>query len=314
MKRQIQYDDIPVMIADKRKIEIQYDDIPVIIAEKHKIKTLEMKGPTANLLQQVKLYRSKTSRRINDFIKKKIPEEIVDDFFEIFWDAVENDTSVVETLYTLKELYNTIPKTAADDSAGRSASRVKDISQWLNPLKRKKDIKYLDVGCSEASITESVGNALNLTGGDIYGCDVFITKEPGGKVIFTPSTPTSLPYEDDSFDLVTAFMALHHFTDPEIMLSEIHRVLKPRGTYIIREHDVRDPSFGVYLDVVHALYSVVMNSEQTPESFVATYESFYHNKEAWSRNYIVPAGFKFAGLVKNKYDRFNSYYARYFKI
>jgi len=312
MKFQIQYTDIPVLLADKHKIDIQYTDIPVIIANKHNIKTLEMRGSAANLLKQVKLHQSKISRKINNFIKKKIAAEIVDDFLEIFWDAVENDRSVVETLSELKELYNTIPPKPIY-STGRSASRVKDINKWLNSLKRKKDVKYLDVGCSEASITETIANALNLKMGDIYGCDIFIIEEPGGKVIFTPSTPTSLPYKDGEFDLVTTFQALHHFTDPDIMLSEIHRVLKPRGVYIIREHDVRDPSFGVYLDVVHALYSVVINSEKTPESFVTTYESFYHNKEAWSRDYIVPAGFKFAGLVKTN-DQFNSYYARYFKV
>jgi len=312
MKFQIQYTDIPVLLADKHKIDIHYTDIPVIIANKHNIKTLEMRGSAANLFQQVKLHQSKISRKINNFIKKKIAAEIVDDFLEIFWDAVENDRSVVETLSELKELYNTIPPKPIY-STGRSASRVKDINKWLNSLKRKKDVKYLDVGCSEASITETIANALNLKMGDIYGCDIFIIEEPGGKVIFTPSTPTSLPYKDGEFDLVTTFQALHHFNDPDIMLSEIHRVLKPRGAYIIREHDVRDPSFGVYLDVVHALYSVVINSEKTPESFVTTYESFYHNKEAWSRDYIVPAGFKFAGLVKTN-DQFNSYYARYFKV
>jgi len=312
MKFQIQYTDIPVLLADKHKIDIHYTGISVIIANKHNIKTLEMRGSAANLFQQVKLHQSKISRKINNFIKKKIAAEIVDDFLEIFWDAVENDRSVVETLSELKELYNTIPPKPIY-STGRSASRVKDINKWLNSLKRKKDVKYLDVGCSEASITETIANALNLKMGDIYGCDIFIIEEPGGKVIFTPSTPTSLPYKDGEFDLVTTFQALHHFNDPDIMLSEIHRVLKPRGAYIIREHDVRDPSFGVYLDVVHALYSVVINSEKTPESFVTTYESFYHNKEAWSRDYIVPAGFKFAGLVKTN-DQFNSYYARYFKV
>ena len=284
---------------------ILYYNIPTILAKKEK-----MIGNTKDLLHYVNLYRSKISRNINEFIKRKISKEISSDFSRLFWNAVKTERNFVDTLTELKNMYDTIPSSPTY-SKGRTDSRIIQLKRWLNPLKNK-NLRYLDVGCSEASITEGIAKALNLKTGDIYGCDIFITEEPGGKVIFSRSTPTTLPYEDNQFDLVTTFQALHHFTHPEIMLSEIHRVLKPGGVYIIREHDVRDDHFGVFLDIVHAIYSVVTSSEQTPESFVSNYESFYHSKEEWSKKYIIPAGFKFGGLIKTN-DRFNSYYARYFK-
>lgn len=289
-----------------------YNKIPVIFTKKPEMSEIETPGRAENLLREVKLYRGRITRNINDFIRRKIPREISDEFLKIFWDAVRDERDFVETLTELKGLYATVPP-PAPYSEGRAASRVRQINKWLNPLRRRRNLKYLDVGCSEASITESIAEALGLKTGEIYGCDIFIEETPEGKVVFSRSTPTSLPYEDDEFDLVTTFQALHHFTDPEVMLSEIYRVLKPGGVYIIREHDVRDPSFGVFLDVIHAIYSTVTSSEQTPESFVSTYESFYHNKEEWSKDYILPAGFKFGGLIKTN-DRFNSYYARYFKV
>ena len=268
---------------------------------------------TEKLLQDVKLYSDIIDGNINDFIMRKIPRKINKDFSRIFWDAVREERDLKETLTELKKLYETIPVLRSDYNGGRSASRVRQINKWLNQLLRKKDLKYLDVGCSEASITQSIAEALLLEKGYIHGCDIFIEDIPESKVVFSKSTHTSLPYEDKEFDLVTTFQALHHFTEPRLMLSEIHRVLKPGGVYIIREHDVRNPSFGIYLDVVHAIYSTVVGCEMTPEIFETTYKSFYHSKEHWSRNYIIPVGFRFGGLVKTK-DRFNSYYARYYKI
>jgi len=324
MKTQV--NDLPIIFPDRKtiledlprdkisNIMIKYNNIPVILAEMSDIsepETLEADGPIKNLLQEVKLYERKISKNIDDFINKVIPKEIAEEFSRVFWVAVKYDKILVETLSQLKALYNTAPP-APIYSEARTYSRVRQIRKWLNQIRINKNFKYLDVGCSEASITEGVARTLGLEMGEIYGCDIFITEEPGGKVIFARSTPTSLPYEDNEFDLVTTFQALHHFTDPKVMLSEIHRVLKPGGIYIIREHDVRDDSFGVFLDVVHAIYSVVISSEQTPEAFVNTYESFYKTKEKWSKNYIEPAGFSFRGLIKTN-DRFNSYYARYLR-
>ena len=42
----------------------------------------------------------------------------------------------------------------------------------------------------------------------------------------------SLPYEEDSFDVVIIANALHVVPDPEKVLSEINRVLKPKGILI----------------------------------------------------------------------------------
>lgn len=47
------------------------------------------------------------------------------------------------------------------------------------------------------------------------------------------SDATHLPLADDSLDLVVAFDILEHLADDEAAVREVHRVLKPSGTYLV---------------------------------------------------------------------------------
>ncbi|MEM6613119.1 MAG: methyltransferase domain-containing protein [Cyanobacteria bacterium P01_C01_bin.72] len=44
---------------------------------------------------------------------------------------------------------------------------------------------------------------------------------------------TSLPFDDDTFNLIICANAFHYFENPELALTEIKRVLKPKGEVII---------------------------------------------------------------------------------
>lgn len=43
----------------------------------------------------------------------------------------------------------------------------------------------------------------------------------------------SLPFDNDSFDLIICANAFHYFENPELALTEMKRVLKPKGEIII---------------------------------------------------------------------------------
>src|SRR6478735_5341007 len=47
------------------------------------------------------------------------------------------------------------------------------------------------------------------------------------------SDATSLPLADDSLDLVVAFDLLEHLHDDDAAVAEVHRVLRPGGTYLV---------------------------------------------------------------------------------
>ncbi len=50
-----------------------------------------------------------------------------------------------------------------------------------------------------------------------------------------PNKLGEMPFENNSFDLVTCFGVLHHIANVSFVFSEIQRVLKPGGLFIFRE-------------------------------------------------------------------------------
>lgn len=50
-----------------------------------------------------------------------------------------------------------------------------------------------------------------------------------------PAIDGTMPFPDDSFDVITCFGVLHHIANVTFVLGECHRVLKPGGVMFLRE-------------------------------------------------------------------------------
>jgi len=62
-----------------------------------------------------------------------------------------------------------------------------------------------------------------------------------GRCTVVQGSAEALPFEDESFDLVTAFETVYFWPGPEPCFSEIYRVMKRGGTFMIcNESDGRD--------------------------------------------------------------------------
>lgn len=192
-----------------------------------------------------------------------------------------------------------------DQLVTRAGKRANDIARALPYDARPRSL--LDIGCADGSITVAVMRKFGIRKEDGHGVDVENLKD-GLASDFTfhqlDKKPTEgqnyLHYlQSDSIDLVVALMSLHHVEDQDNMIKEIHRVLRPGGFVLIREHDCPDDDYGNVLDIMHGLYSLVWSNPIQDINFLETYSSTYRSRNEW-RDYFKGHHLK---LTMNDNDR-----------
>lgn len=103
------------------------------------------------------------------------------------------------------------------------------------PYNLSKKYKVLEIGCGGGMDAERFVSAGAIyTGIDLTDRAVKITKskiQDKGEVL--KMNAEHLEFPDESFDIVYSFGVIHHAINPENIVKEIHRVLKPGGLFSI---------------------------------------------------------------------------------
>ncbi|HUO10210.1 MAG TPA: class I SAM-dependent methyltransferase [Phycisphaerae bacterium] len=96
-----------------------------------------------------------------------------------------------------------------------------------------------------------------------------------------------------SIDLVTAFIGLHH-CPPDLLdefVRSIHRILRPGGLFIMRDHDAPTPEMATFCSLVHTVFNAGLNIPwQTNAGEVKSFRS----ADQWAA-YVVQRGFTDSG-------------------
>lgn len=102
------------------------------------------------------------------------------------------------------------------------------IYDFFEPLSR--DIKILDIGCGNGFFLDKLAEFgfCNLYGADI--ANYLNNKNHRHAVV--DINRENLSYQDETFDVVTAFQVLEHLENYFLILQEAKRVLKPGGYFI----------------------------------------------------------------------------------
>lgn len=115
------------------------------------------------------------------------------------------------------------------------------VARYQLALKYAKDAKVLDAasGAGYGSLILAT-EADHVTGVEISEDAVnFARKNFNNKNIeYVVSDVLSLPFEENTFDLVTAFEILEHVTEPVKLLAELRRVVKNGGNVIVSTPNV----------------------------------------------------------------------------
>jgi len=89
--------------------------------------------------------------------------------------------------------------------------------------------RMLDLGCGEGSLLEAAG--MGGTGVDLHPERLSLATRK--KLHVALADGSNLPFADYSFDMVICMEVLEHVQDMAGVISEVHRVLKPGGRWII---------------------------------------------------------------------------------
>jgi ubiquinone/menaquinone biosynthesis C-methylase UbiE len=107
------------------------------------------------------------------------------------------------------------------------------VRTWLTPL--RGDERALDAGCG----TGALAFALAPLVGEVVGVDPDEERLEAarglapGNVRFELADASDLPFPDGSFDLVGCLRVLHHARRPELIVSELTRVVRMGGRLLL---------------------------------------------------------------------------------
>lgn len=136
--------------------------------------------------------------------------------------------------------WDRIARKYAADKIADEAGYERTLARCLDYLKPSD--KALEFGCGTGTTALRLApSAGSLIASDISGEMIAIAREKqaadgkvnaAGALTFVQSALETLPYPDESFDVVMGFSAIHLVPDLGDGLAQVHRLLKPGGLFI----------------------------------------------------------------------------------
>lgn len=220
------------------------------------------------------------------------PDNVWDDFF-----TLEKKARYWSDLYDL-------PKTVFEFNMIRRRDWA--VTYLANRFPEASKIEVLDLGCGAGVLLEKIiPLGYNCTGAD-RSEDMLQIAETRLKQLGVTETPNlrladalSLPFETDSFDVVAAMGMFGYIDDVDRALSEIQRVLRPGGVFIMSirnhyTHKIFDP--GLLIRIPY------WSARSITKRIIYGKENFHI--KIFDRPKKVIKGIERNGFILDKYDGF----------
>jgi ubiquinone/menaquinone biosynthesis C-methylase UbiE len=157
---------------------------------------------------------------------------------DIYTKVTEAARQILEGLMTALELRAADPQQRAM------------LQTYLTDMALSQGARVLEVGCGTGAVTRTLATWPAV--GETVGVDpspVFVAKarelaEGLSTLTFQKADGRSLPFADHAFDAVVFHTTLCHVPEPEVMLHEAVRVLRPGGCLAVFEGDYATGTLG----------------------------------------------------------------------
>ncbi|MDO6492997.1 MAG: bifunctional demethylmenaquinone methyltransferase/2-methoxy-6-polyprenyl-1,4-benzoquinol methylase UbiE [Cellulophaga sp.] len=192
------------------------------------------------------------------------------------------------------QMFDTISKNY--DGLNRVISFGIDI-KWrnrvVNLLKSKKPKTILDIatGTGDLAINLTKTGATKITGLDIspgmleVGKQKVAAKNLDSTIDMIIGDSENLPFDDNSFDAITVAFGVRNFENLDKGLTEILRVLKPKGTFVVLETSVPTKTpfkqgYKFYTKYILPTIGKMFSKDRTAYSYLSESASIFpHGKE-----------------------------------
>jgi ubiquinone/menaquinone biosynthesis C-methylase UbiE len=150
-------------------------------------------------------------------------------------------------------------KTAAHYLTSKPHAKGKSLERLVELTSPKKDWRVLDVATGGGHVAYTFApHVARVWATDITQEMLDMVKAEAAKrgldnVRTTYAKAEALPFEDESFDLVTCRIAPHHFDSIPEFLAEVRRVLKNAGLFALVDNVVPAGSVGDYVNAFERL-------------------------------------------------------------
>ena len=119
------------------------------------------------------------------------------------------------------------------------------LYKWLGKS-TSSNITLFDAGCGNGNRSALLAKqGFNVIGGDISSVSIKQAKKRYSKypnLEFLKCDLHSVPFKANTFDYIVCFDVMEHVSKPDKVLSELNRILKPRGNVIIEYETTENES------------------------------------------------------------------------
>ena len=201
-------------------------------------------------------------------------------------------------------MFDTISKDY--DGLNRVISFGIDIKWRKKVVKMVKDLNpdtILDIatGTGDLAINLAETNASKIIGLDISSGMLEIGKEKikkknlDSKIEMVLGDSENMPFEDNTFDAITVSFGVRNFANLDKGLTEIRRVLKPNGTFVILEtsNPTKFPfkqGYKFYTSIILPIIGKIFSRDKVAYSYLSESANYFPFGEAFD-NILKKNGF-----------------------